>query len=103
MVEGYTDVMACHLAGITTAVATCGTAFGDDHIRRINQLFGSSDAPAQVIFTFDPDAAGQKAMRHRLRIEDNPLICPRPGHSSTHPNLAIGFVRTTRSGDAWHA
>jgi DNA primase len=53
--------MACHLAGITTAVATCGTAFGDDHIRRINQLFGSSDAPAQVVFTFDPDAAGQKA------------------------------------------
>jgi DNA primase len=61
VVEGYTDVMACHLAGITTAVATCGTAFGDDHIRRINQLFGSSDAPSQVIFTFDPDAAGQKA------------------------------------------
>ncbi|MFZ4065695.1 MAG: DNA primase, partial [Rhodoluna sp.] len=61
VVEGYTDVMACHLAGITTAVATCGTAFGDDHIRRINQLFGSSDAPAQVVFTFDPDAAGQKA------------------------------------------
>jgi DNA primase len=53
--------MACHLAGITTAVATCGTAFGDEHIRRINQLFGSSDAPAQVVFTFDPDAAGQKA------------------------------------------
>ena len=62
VVEGYTDVMACHLAGITTAVATCGTAFGDDHIRRINQMFGTaSDGPAEVIFTFDPDAAGQKA------------------------------------------
>ncbi|MFM8927003.1 MAG: DNA primase [Rhodoluna sp.] len=61
VVEGYTDVMACHLAGIKTAVATCGTAFGDDHIRKINQLFGSSDQPAEVIFTFDPDAAGQKA------------------------------------------
>ncbi len=61
VVEGYTDVMACHLAGIKTAVATCGTAFGDDHIRRINQLFGSSDQAAAVIFTFDPDAAGQKA------------------------------------------
>lgn len=61
VVEGYTDVMACHLAGVTTAVATCGTAFGDDHIRRINQLFGSGDQAAQVIFTFDPDAAGQKA------------------------------------------
>lgn len=62
VVEGYTDVMACHLAGITTAVATCGTAFGDDHIRILNRLLGSSqDSPAEVIFTFDPDAAGQKA------------------------------------------
>jgi len=62
VVEGYTDVMACHLAGVTTAVATCGTAFGDDHIRIINRLLSSDkDVPAEVIFTFDPDAAGQKA------------------------------------------
>jgi DNA primase len=61
VVEGYTDVMACHLAGITTAVATCGTAFGDDHIRKINQIFGTGGESAEVIFTFDPDAAGQKA------------------------------------------
>lgn len=61
VVEGYTDVMACHMAGITTAVATCGTAFGDEHIRKINQLLGTSDLPSEVIFTFDPDAAGQKA------------------------------------------
>jgi len=62
VVEGYTDVMACHLAGVTTAVATCGTAFGDDHIRTLNRLLsGQSEAPAEVIFTFDPDAAGQKA------------------------------------------
>jgi DNA primase len=53
--------MACHLAGITTAVATCGTAFGDDHIRKINQIFGTGGESAEVIFTFDPDAAGQKA------------------------------------------
>ena len=61
VVEGYTDVMACHLAGITTAVATCGTAFGDDHIRKINQIFGTGGESAEVVFTFDPDAAGQKA------------------------------------------
>jgi DNA primase len=62
VVEGYTDVMACHLAGVTTAVATCGTAFGDDHIRIINRLLSADkDIPAEVIFTFDPDAAGQKA------------------------------------------
>lgn len=62
VVEGYTDVMACHLAGVTTAVATCGTAFGDEHIRLLNRMLsGEKDTPAEVIFTFDPDAAGQKA------------------------------------------
>ena len=62
VVEGYTDVMACHLAGITTAVATCGTAFGDEHIRILNRILSSDSAnPAQVIFNFDPDEAGQKA------------------------------------------
>jgi DNA primase len=62
VVEGYTDVMACHLAGITTAVATCGTAFGPDHIRIIRRLLMDDDAfRGEVIFTFDGDAAGQKA------------------------------------------
>jgi DNA primase len=61
VVEGYTDVMACHLAGVTTAVATCGTAFGDEHIKILNRMLNSDGTPAQVIFTFDPDAAGQKA------------------------------------------
>jgi DNA primase len=62
VVEGYTDVMACHLAGVTTAVATCGTAFGDEHIRILNRMLAANvDNPAEVIFTFDPDEAGQKA------------------------------------------
>jgi DNA primase len=61
VVEGYTDVMACHLAGFPNAVATCGTAFGEEHIKLINRMFGNSDEPASVVFTFDPDAAGEKA------------------------------------------
>ncbi|WP_085370858.1 DNA primase [Leifsonia sp. NCR5] len=61
VVEGYTDVMACHLAGITTAVATCGTAFGVDHIKVIRRIMGDDNSQGSVIFTFDPDAAGQKA------------------------------------------
>ena len=62
IVEGYTDVMAAHLAGITTAVATCGTAFGSDHIRILRRLLMDDDAfRGEVIFTFDGDAAGQKA------------------------------------------
>ena len=66
VVEGYTDVMACHLAGVTTAVATCGTSFGVDHIKMIRRVMGDVEnrdttGTGEVIFTFDPDAAGQKA------------------------------------------
>jgi len=61
VVEGYTDVMACHLAGVPTAVATCGTAFGSDHVGVVRRLLGDDDGAGQVVFTFDGDAAGQKA------------------------------------------
>ena len=63
VVEGYTDVMACHLAGVGTAVATCGTAFGTDHIKVVRRMMRDDDEvnPAEVVFTFDGDAAGQKA------------------------------------------
>ncbi|BFU46345.1 DNA primase [Krasilnikovia sp. MM14-A1004] len=62
IVEGYTDVMACHEAGVPTAVATCGTAFGADHIGVLRRLLMDSDSFAgEIIFTFDGDAAGQKA------------------------------------------
>ena len=62
VVEGYTDVMACHLAGVQTAVATCGTSFGDDHARVLRQLLLDHDQfRGEVIFTFDGDSAGQRA------------------------------------------
>ena len=62
VVEGYTDVMACHLAGVKTAVATCGTAFGEGHVKVLRRfLLDSLDAPSAVIFTFDGDAAGVRA------------------------------------------
>ena len=62
IVEGYTDVMACHLAGVPTAVATCGTAFGDEHTRVLRRLLADHDQlRGEVVFTFDGDAAGQKA------------------------------------------
>jgi DNA primase len=74
IVEGYTDVMAAHLAGITTAVATCGTAFGADHIRIIRRLLMDDDAfRGEVIFTFDGDAAGQKAAM-RAFTEDQKFV-----------------------------
>lgn len=62
VVEGYTDVMAAHLSGVDTAVASCGTAFGDDHARLLQRLMGNHDAfNGEVVFTFDGDEAGQKA------------------------------------------
>jgi DNA primase len=62
IVEGYTDVMACHLSGVDTAVASCGTAFGDDHARLLQRLLGTGEVSGgEVIFTFDGDAAGQAA------------------------------------------
>ncbi len=62
VVEGYTDVMACHEAGVPTAVATCGTAFGTEHIGVLRRLLMDSDEfRGEVIFTFDGDAAGQQA------------------------------------------
>ncbi|NBX22874.1 MAG: DNA primase [Microbacteriaceae bacterium] len=61
VVEGYTDVMAAHLSGVTTAIATCGTAFGVEHIKIIRRIMGDDSGLGSVIFTFDPDAAGQKA------------------------------------------
>ncbi|MGA8257754.1 MAG: DNA primase [Nocardioides sp.] len=62
VVEGYTDVMACHLAGVTTAVASCGTAFGEDHTRVLRRfLHDHEEFRGEVIFTFDGDAAGQNA------------------------------------------
>lgn len=74
VVEGYTDVMAAQLAGVDTAVATCGTAFGSDHVKIVRRLIGDGADPAagvilgsgaayggEIIFTFDGDAAGQKA------------------------------------------
>ena len=68
IVEGYTDVMAAHLAGVTQAVATCGTAFGAEHVKIVRRLLGD-DPTGQVIFTFDGDAAGQKAALKAFEFE----------------------------------
>ncbi|HEY1135170.1 MAG TPA: DNA primase [Nocardioides sp.] len=72
IVEGYTDVMACHLAGITTAVATCGTAFGDDHARVLRRfLHDHEEFRGEVVFTFDGDEAGQKAAERAFGGDQN--------------------------------
>jgi DNA primase len=71
IVEGYTDVMACHLAGITTAVATSGTSFGEGHITILRRLMLDTDRlNGEVIFTFDGDAAGRRAAERAFGMEE---------------------------------
>lgn len=53
--EGYTDVVALHQGGVTNAVATCGTAVGEDHLRLLERY------AERVVLAFDADAAGEKA------------------------------------------
>ena len=71
VVEGYTDVMACHLSGETTAIATCGTAFGEDHVRIVRRVLGDDNATGEVIYAFDGDAAGQKAALRAFALDDH--------------------------------
>lgn len=73
VVEGYTDVMAAHLAGVETAVATCGTAFGAGHIKVVRRLLGDDGSGGEVVFTFDGDEAGQKAALHAFE-EDQQFV-----------------------------
>jgi len=71
LVEGYTDVMACHLSGITTAVATSGTSFGEGHVTILRRLLmDDSRFRGEVIFTFDGDAAGQRAALRAFSMEE---------------------------------
>src|SRR3712207_3183170 len=72
VVEGYTDVMACHLSGVRTAVASCGTAFGDDHAKVLRRFMADHEEfRGEVIFTFDGDAAGQAAALKAFQGDQN--------------------------------
>ena len=53
--EGYTDVIGFHQVGVERAVATCGTAFTEDHVRLLKRY------ASRVVLAFDADAAGQGA------------------------------------------
>ena len=97
IVEGYTDVMAAHLAGVTTAVATCGTAFGDDHIRILRRLLMDDETfRGEVIFTFDGDAAGQKAA---LRAFDDDQKFVTQTYVAVEPNGLDPCELRQKSGD----
>ena len=72
VVEGYTDVMAMHLAGVGTAVASCGTAFGDEHLAMLRRLMMDDKFfRGELIYVFDGDAAGQAAALKAFAGEQN--------------------------------
>jgi DNA primase len=72
VVEGYTDVMAMHLSGVTTAVASCGTAFGDEHLAMLRRLMmDDSFFRGELIYVFDGDAAGRAAALKAFDGEQN--------------------------------
>lgn len=62
VVEGYTDVVACHQAGVTNAVATLGTALTEEHARRLARLCDG------VVLVFDGDEAGMRAADRGVEI-----------------------------------
>ena len=72
IVEGYTDVMAMHAAGVETAVAACGTAFGRDHLQTIRRLMLDDNFfRGELIYTFDGDEAGQKAAMRAFDVDQD--------------------------------
>jgi DNA primase len=72
VVEGYTDVMAMHMAGVTTAVASCGTAFGDEHLAMLRRLMMDDKFfRGELIYVFDGDAAGRAAAVKAFEGEQN--------------------------------
>jgi DNA primase len=72
VVEGYTDVMSMHLAGVTTAVASCGTAFGDEHLSMLRRLMMDDNFfRGELIYVFDGDAAGQQAAMKAFDSDQN--------------------------------
>ncbi len=65
VMEGYTDVIAAHEAGVKNAVATLGTALGINHIRLLSRF-----AKHRIVYLFDGDEAGQKAIERALQFID---------------------------------
>ncbi len=64
VVEGYTDVIALHQAGIENAVATCGTALGEEHFRLLSRF------AQRAILAFDSDEAGARAAERAFAFQE---------------------------------
>ncbi|MFR9675061.1 DNA primase [Streptomyces sp. TR02-1] len=97
VVEGYTDVMACHLAGVTGAIATCGTAFGGEHVKILRRVL-MDNSRSEVVFTFDGDAAGRKAALRAF--EDDQKFAARTSIAITPGGMDPCELRLAEGDDA---
>ena len=90
--EGYTDVMAMHLAGVTTAVASCGTAFGDEHLAMLRRLMMDDNFfRGELIYVFDGDAAGaRRLLRHSTASRTWPGSRSSPSHQTVWIRATCG-------------
>jgi DNA primase len=96
VVEGYTDVIACHRAGVPQAVATCGTALRADHFKLLSRF------TERVILAFDSDSAGSKAAERGI----GELVAAPEASLSAHvltmpPGLDPADFVGQRGGDAF--
>ena len=64
LVEGYTDVIALDQAGVPEAVATCGTALGEDHVRVLSRF------TEKLVLAFDSDDAGARAAERAYQFHE---------------------------------
>ncbi len=101
VVEGYTDVIACHEAGIKNVVATLGTSLTMQHIKLLSRY-----ASKKIVYLFDGDEAGQRAAERALQFIDYQMT-PEAGqsrcdlHASTIPdNLDPAEFIEAKGGDA---
>ncbi|MEV6759674.1 DNA primase [Streptomyces sp. NPDC051105] len=97
LVEGFTDVMASHLAGVTTAVATCGTIFSGGHTKLLRRLL-PDDGSARAVFAFeDVESGHQAALR---AIADDPRFAAQMYIAITPDNLSLSALRMAKGNQA---
>jgi DNA primase len=83
VVEGYTDVIALHEAGVSNAVATLGTALTRQHVKMLGRF------ASRIVYLFDADEAGQRAAERAVEFIDV-SVAPAPGASAVE--LAVATI-----------
>lgn len=107
VVEGYTDVMAAHIAGVKNAVATCGTAFGSEHVKIVRRLMGDSANPAAGVMMSNGRAFGEKSSSRSMgmRPAKKPPSAPSKKTKALPPKPSWPYLKAewTHANCGWPA